>query len=310
MIAFLCAGLFAAIAGAADFPKGREIVSLTPEFKPGDYVWTPEVSLAGPVVLIVSIPEHTMVVYRNGVPIGRSTVSTGEAGHATPTGLFTILQEKVDHQRRTWSGVAVHAGHLPGYPATHGCVRVPGDFTAQLDTLTSSNTTVIVTDQTNSPSETATPGLLLGGKTGGAPSGPLPAGGFEWQPQKSPKGGVAIIFSTPDSTAYVYRNGVQIGRSTFVLDKSEHIRGSHAYQALAGVDAEGRRNWLATTSIGGGEAPDVKALAAHTAIPAAFLEQVRAIIVPGTTLIISDLPVSRRTHSKAGFGILTADSAR
>jgi len=323
LIAILCAGLLAATAGAADSTKGREVVPLTPEFKPGDYVWNPEVSLAGPVVIIVSIPEQTMFVYRNGVPIGRSSVSTGKKGHATPTGLFTILQKKVDHgsstskgakmppmQGVTWSGIALHAGNLPGYPPSHGCVRLPLDFAAQLDTVTSNSTSVILTDQKHAPGATATPGLLLGGKTGGAPAGPLPPGGFEWQPQKSPKGAVAIIFSTPDATAYVYRNGVQIGRSTFVLDKSEHIHGSHAYHALAGVDAEGRHNWLATTSIGGGEAPDVKALAARTAIPSAILEKVRAIIVPGTTLIISDLPVSRRTQSKPGFGILTATSAR
>ena len=66
-------GLITATAGAAGFTKGREIAPLTPEFKPGDCVWKPEVSPAGPVVIIVSIPEQAMSVYRNGVQIGCST---------------------------------------------------------------------------------------------------------------------------------------------------------------------------------------------------------------------------------------------
>ena len=77
-----------------------------------------------------------MHVYRNGILIGRTTVSTGSKGHATPSGVFTILEKKKDHsskkygnapmpnmQRLTWSGIAMHSGNLPGYPASHGCVR-------------------------------------------------------------------------------------------------------------------------------------------------------------------------------------------
>ncbi len=74
--------------------------------------------------------------YRNGVRIAVSTCSTGKKGHETPTGVFTILEKDKDHHsstynnapmpnmnRLTWSGVALHAGNLPGYPASHGCVR-------------------------------------------------------------------------------------------------------------------------------------------------------------------------------------------
>jgi len=305
----------------AAFTQGREIQPLASQFKPGDYVWKPEVSPAGPVVIIISIPDQTLFVYRNGVRIGRSTVSTGAKGHETPTGVFTILQKKVDHessiykgakmphmQRLTWSGIALHAGQLPGYPASHGCVRLPSDFAAKLYTVTSNGTTVIVTDQKNAPGETARPGLLLSGSTGGA--SPLSPGNFEWQPEKAPKGAVSIIFSLPDSTAYVYRNGVQIGRVGFVLNKTIKIRGSHVYSALSGVDASGRREWLATTSIGGGRSPDLKVLAGQTFIPSGFLEKVRPIITPGTTLILSDLPVSSQTKSSSGFGILTSESTR
>jgi hypothetical protein len=103
--------------------KGREVAPLTPKLKPGDYVWHPEVAPAGPVVVLVSLPDQLLYVYRNGVRIGRSTVSTGKPGKSTPTGVFTVLQKKVRQessvykgaqmphmQRLTWAGVALHAG--------------------------------------------------------------------------------------------------------------------------------------------------------------------------------------------------------
>ena len=71
------------IASAAGHTKGRAVQPFTPEFKTGDYVWHPEISPAGPVVIIVSLPEQRMYVYRNGVRIGRSTVSTGTSSPST-----------------------------------------------------------------------------------------------------------------------------------------------------------------------------------------------------------------------------------
>ena len=62
--------------------KGREVAPLTPALKPGDYAWHPEVAPAGPVVILVSLPDQLLYVYRNGLRIGRSTVSTGKAVRA------------------------------------------------------------------------------------------------------------------------------------------------------------------------------------------------------------------------------------
>ena len=84
--------------------KGTEVAPFTPKVKPGDFVWKPQVSPAGPVVVIVSIPEQKMAVFRNGVRIGTATVSTGKAGKATPTGVFTALQKKVDHESSIYKG--------------------------------------------------------------------------------------------------------------------------------------------------------------------------------------------------------------
>jgi hypothetical protein len=212
-------------AALAALTKGRMAAPFTPQLKPGDYVWHPEVSPAGPVVIIVSLPDQVMYVYRNGVRIGRSTVSTGKPGKRTPTGEFTVLQKKVSHesniykgakmphmQRLTWSGIAMHAGQLPGYPASAGCVRMPENFAEKLYSVTSTGTTVIIADNNSAPSHSTRPGALFSGTTGTSRQ-PLPESGFIWTPEKATKGPVSIIVSATDGVAHVYRNGVEIGRA-------------------------------------------------------------------------------------------------
>jgi hypothetical protein len=301
------------LARAVKFTKGQEVKPFTPELKPGDYLWHPEVSPAGPVVVLVSLPDQVMYVYRNGVRIGRSTVSTGTAGHRTPTGVFTVLQKKVDHessiykgakmpnmQRLTWTGIAMHAGQLPGYPASHGCVRLPEDFAAKLYSITKLGTTVIIADNKSNPINTTKPGLLLSGAT--TQTSPMRTG-FVWTPEKAPAGPVSIIVSAADRTGYVYRNGVEIGRAT--IGGVERISGTYIYAALAKVDADGKRDWISTASVGG-RAPNLSDLANKVTIAPEFLSNARALITPGTTLVLTDAPVSSQTQSAPGFNILTA----
>jgi lipoprotein-anchoring transpeptidase ErfK/SrfK len=138
---------------------------------PGDYDWAPERSLAGDVVIVVSLPQQLVHVYRGGVRIGVSTISTGKPGHDTPTGVFTILQKKKMHrstlyddapmpfmQRLTWDGVALHAGRIPGYPASHGCVRLPAAFAELLYGVTDHAGVVVVADDTSFPADIVRPG--------------------------------------------------------------------------------------------------------------------------------------------------------
>ncbi len=114
-------------------------------------------------------------------------------------------------QRLTWTGIAMHAGYLPGYPALAGCVRLPVDFAEKLYSVTGIGTTVIIADNKSAPSQTLRPGLLFSGKTG-----TVPPGGFVWRPETAPKGPISIIVSAPDGKVYVYRNGVEIGRAPVV----------------------------------------------------------------------------------------------
>lgn len=113
------------------------------------------------VLITVSLSSQQMHVFRDGVLWRSSPVSTGKRGKRTPTGTFAILQKKRFHrsnlysnapmpymQRLTWSGIAIHAGRLPGYPASHGCIRVPAAFASELFKITGATTTaVIVVDE-------------------------------------------------------------------------------------------------------------------------------------------------------------------
>ena len=98
--------------------KGRRVAPSAATLKAGDYVWHPEVSPAGPVVVLVSLPDQILYVYRNGVRIGRSTVSSGKPGKQTPTGVFTVLQKKVRHESS--KGLIWKRGDRPSSPKTQG----------------------------------------------------------------------------------------------------------------------------------------------------------------------------------------------
>lgn len=110
-----------------------------------------------PLLTVISVGEQTVSVFGPNGLVSRSGVSTGKSGHPTPTGFFSILQKNRFHesniysgasmpymQRLTWSGIALHQGHLPGYPASHGCIRLSGGFAQQLWGLTRVGNRVIV----------------------------------------------------------------------------------------------------------------------------------------------------------------------
>ena len=136
----------------------------TDALKPGQWVWYAEAVPQGPMLMLVSITQQKAYLYRNGVRVAVTTVSTGKKGHDTPTGVFTILQKNKDHksslykdsqnrpaampymQRLTWDGIALHSGNLPGYPASHGCVRLPMQFSELLFAITRKGMTVVIAD--------------------------------------------------------------------------------------------------------------------------------------------------------------------
>lgn len=123
---------------------------------PNKFVWN-DIDTGEAISIVIDIGVQRAYVYRGEQLIAAATVSTGKDGKDTPSGTFAILQKKVDHrsnlyddasmpymQRLTWDGVAIHAGRNPGFPASHGCIRVPTAFAKKLFEATAVGTQVTV----------------------------------------------------------------------------------------------------------------------------------------------------------------------
>lgn len=154
-IACLC---FFAIAPAP--ARANASLADASELEPGEYRWDPSLAPSGPMRMVINLRDQRAYVYRDGVQIGVTTISTGKPGYETPTGTFTVLEkEKVHHsnkyddapmpymQRLTWSGLALHGGAVRAYPASHGCVRLPHGFAAALYKETTRGMKVVITNQ-------------------------------------------------------------------------------------------------------------------------------------------------------------------
>jgi lipoprotein-anchoring transpeptidase ErfK/SrfK len=127
----------------------------------------------GPLIIAVSIEQQKVRVYDANGLFAESPVSTGMKGHSTPMGVFSVIQKHKMHrsniysgapmpymQRITWSGVALHAGVLPGYPASHGCIRMPTAFAVKMWNWTRMGARVIITPGTITPASFAHPLLV------------------------------------------------------------------------------------------------------------------------------------------------------
>ncbi len=298
--------------------KGTPTGKPTGTLKAGEYWWNPQLSPTGPVVVLVSLPQQTMHVYRNGILIGRSTVSTGSKGRATPGGVFSILEKKQTHrskkydnapmpymQRLTWSGIAMHSGALPGYPASHGCIRLPYDFSQLLFNTTANGGTVVVGDgKTSTPHLASNPGLLL------APKDFTPEmvrrlakDEYDWRPERSLEGPITIVLSSADRALYVYRNGNPIGRAAIEINgrgvSARERLGSHIFTLLEGGTgkpsqlAPGREagRWMRVDSKG--KPVEAEQIASRIRFNTEFAQKLADEIKPGTTVIVTDEPVVR-----------------
>jgi hypothetical protein len=142
----------------------------------------PEELSKGPLQIIVSIADQRVSLFDNGTLIARSPVSTGIPGHPTPLGVFSVISKQRWHrsniysaapmpymQRITWSGIALHAGVVPGHPASHGCIRLKNDFAVRLWHLTKRGTRVIIAHDNVQPVEITNPHLFKPKAMSGSP---------------------------------------------------------------------------------------------------------------------------------------------
>ena len=213
-----------------------------------------------------------MHVYRNGILIGRSTVSTGSKGHSTPGGVFSILgkskeyySKKYDNapmpnmQRLTDTGICMHSGNLPATPpatAASACRMISRScFSARRRT---GGTVVVGDGKVPVPHLASSPGLLLAPKDlSSAMVRPLASNEYDWKPERSPSGPITMVVSAADKAIYVYRNGNVIGRAPVEVSGRGSL-GNHVYSLLEGTTgqqsslAPGRaaRKWMTVTSSG------------------------------------------------------------
>jgi len=126
-----------------------------------------------PLMAIISLSSQRVTIYDADGWILRAPVSSGQTGRETPAGIYSVIQKEAEHysnlyddasmphmQRITWSGIALHGGPLPGYPASHGCVRMPYDFAERLFELTSIGMRVVIAPNDVSPTEIDHPALF------------------------------------------------------------------------------------------------------------------------------------------------------
>ena len=293
---------------------------------------------SGPLQLIVSLRDQRVFVYRGDRVVASSRISSGRKGYATPTGIFSIIQKRKEHysnlyndapmpymQRITWSGVAFHAGAIPGYPASHGCIRLPYDFASSLFSMTRPGTRVVVSYGRLSPRyishaalPTPTPTHDDGGFAGDEPDQGLTTAGMG-----AP---VSVFISRKAKRVYV-RQGFRP-----LFDYPVEIRddglaiGTHVITALHYAKGASALTWTAVSMGGGREVkmsrskrsrkrgtqyvetgPQLTAKQAldRVVIPAEALTRIRDMVGPGSSITISDHGISHETGKGTDFVVLT-----
>jgi L,D-transpeptidase catalytic domain len=241
----------------------------------------------GPLQVIVSIADQRASLYDNGALIARSSVSTGTPGHPTPLGVFSVIDKQRWHrsnlysaapmpymQRITWSGVALHAGVVPGHPASHGCIRLKNAFAIQLWHLTKRGTRVIIVHDDVQPVAIANPHLFepkavpgspelsAGAVTGdstptvSATQAPLMSnaeaqGATNIQIRNSPPAGVApqkvvpisIFVSRKSSTLLVRQGFKPLFDAPVNIQNPEEPLGTHVFTAMAFENEGAAARW-------------------------------------------------------------------
>ena len=326
--------LVCTLAEAVPFWGARESSpadTLPADLKPGEWIWGGDNKAMGPMAVIVSITEQRAYVYRNGILVAVSTVSTGKPVHETPTGVFTILQKDKDHrskkyndapmpyqERLTWDGVALHAGGLPGYPESHGCVHLPSIFAKKLFDSTNMGMTVVVAEAGKASVNVVHPRAILpiDPRTGSDANVPplSESEAYRWTPEASPDGPISMVLSSADEHMVIYRNGIEIGRARVAVRNPD--QGTHAYIVAEGfMDGDnpvlpGTRmpKWI-TIGIPGHTGDAGKVVEADSVgrigISHEFAANVLPLLKPGVVLLTTDEPALPQS---SGGGVQVLDS--
>jgi hypothetical protein len=311
-----------ALAQGAKSSAQLQLAKQAEKLKPGEWVWRGEIAPKGPILVYVDLGRQLATVYRNGVRVGVSTISSGRPGFETPTGVFTILEKNKEHisrkynnasmpyqQRLTWGGVALHAGGLPGYPESHGCIHLPMAFSKVLFGAMPMGGTVVIAGGHEDPVKRAAAGVLappLAGVTAAATTVLTPEGQYTWTPEASPSGPVSIIISTGDQQVVVLRNGKEIGRAHAEVQQQSS-------QAQVMTFAGGKdKQWIqvGVSDLTGEPAEIISTERVEQMhLPSPFVTAMRSVITPGTTVLVTQASVSAASTGRQTT-VLDADDGK
>ena len=292
--------------------------------KPGEFTWHPERSPNGPVAIVVSLDDQRVHVYRNGVRIAVSTCSTGRAGHTTPTGVFTVLQKDRNHHsstynnapmpnmnRLTWSGIALHAGNLPGYPASHGCVRVPLEFSRLLFTVTHIGMPVIIASNHSDVANIAHPGLILDPQAEDKMKRAAAQVSVKRRPAQTHVdnkiAALSMIVSRADRKIAVLENGDLVGEFPVTIQDPQTPLGSHVYILSRAADGHTFWHGIGHANTFAASAPDIYALQRVQAGDDAR-NVIAARLHEGATMVMTDLALHPDSRSGKDFVVMDAQT--
>jgi hypothetical protein len=188
--------------------------------------------------------------------------------------------------------VAMHAGNLPGFPASHGCIRLPMEFAKKLFSRTAKGGTVVIAGGHEDPIKRPAAGVLAPAIAGVTPTPAAvltPAGTYTWTPQASPSGPVSIIISTGDQQVVVLRNGVEIGRAH--ANVQQQTTETQVMTYAGGKD----RQWIqvGVSDLTGDPAEIISTQRVEQMeLPDGFVKAMRSVIAPGTTVLVTQASVS------------------
>lgn len=329
----------------------------------------------GPFQIVVEIAKQQVVLYDQNGFIARAPISTGMPGHPTPMGVFTVISKAKWHQsniysgapmpymqRITWSGIAMHAGPRPGYPASHGCIRLPEDFAIRLFHMTKVGARVVVTREPAVPVEIANRKLFVTAKPVektaelvadttkaamsfvAAPFGavrPVAAATtvylagktaippVELKPASAPPRPISVFVSRKQNRVFVRQGFEELFDMPVTIAEPDRPLGTHVFTAMALKDDGKALRWTVisipsgylhhvthagTRHHSGKSAETERAMpVASTAaealdritLPPEAIERISALVLPGSSLIVSDNALSGETDPDTDFIVLT-----
>jgi lipoprotein-anchoring transpeptidase ErfK/SrfK len=312
-----------------------------------------EKAAQGPLQIIISLDKQQLTLYAGGEAISHSRISSGAPGHATPTGVFSVIQKDRFHrsniydnapmyfmQRITWSGVALHQGVVPNYPASHGCIRLPEAFARQLWAITKLGARVIIARGDSAPVTISHP-RLFAPKPASAPMvsqlDSLAAAQRAWtfaelaskapllgatltdssafgvptsepdiaKPSSRPlkAGPVSVFISRKEGKLFVRKGFEPVFDVAVKIENPEMPLGTHVFTAI-GQNADNAMRWTVVSMTRGAAASAAEALDRIT-IPQTAHDQISELMSTGASLIISDEGLGRETGKGTDFIVLT-----